>query len=210
MKTRLLMTVIILILSATSCNASWLIYHKPAFKGRVVDLDTGEPVEGVAIVALYRMETLNPPEGPYGSYIHAKETITDRDGKFVISSYRTTMNPLSWSKPVEFIIFKPGYICNQPIDLEEEFSGNGTRDWIFSANWNSNLKYRVLKSGVVMLAKVKTDRDRIESYHNTTQISVFKSILPLSSKTELKENKYILELKHLILKGSDQANKLIS
>ena len=37
----------------TSCFAGWLIYHKPAFRGRIIDAETKKPIEGAVVVAKY-------------------------------------------------------------------------------------------------------------------------------------------------------------
>lgn len=37
----------------TNSYASWLIYHKPEFKGMVIDAETKEPIEGAVVVAVY-------------------------------------------------------------------------------------------------------------------------------------------------------------
>ena len=41
------------ILSPTSSQA-WLIYHKPAFKGKVIDAETKKPIEGAVVVVVYK------------------------------------------------------------------------------------------------------------------------------------------------------------
>ena len=30
----------------SDAHGSWLIYHKPAYEGKVVDVETNEPIEG--------------------------------------------------------------------------------------------------------------------------------------------------------------------
>jgi len=159
----------ILLLSTVTCEASWLIFHKPEFRGKIVDIETHEPIEGAVVVAIYRKEEMSIADS-VDIDIDAREALTDRNGDFVIPSYTTFINPLSWSIPVQFIIFKPGYICNTPISLEDEFSGSGKRpDRDISASWNGSLQYRILKSGVVMLRKVN-GKDRIESFDKASRI----------------------------------------
>ena len=85
-----------------------LIYQKPAFKGRVIDAGTKEPIEGAVVVTVYWKKTAGPAES-YESIINVRETLTNKDGEFSIPSYTTVIQPLSWTSRVDFIIFKPGY-----------------------------------------------------------------------------------------------------
>ena len=193
MKRLFIITVSLCLFTAVSCNASWLIFYKPEFKGKIVDIETNEPIEGAVVVAIYRIHALAVGDS-VDMDIDARETLTDRNGKFTIPSYTTFINPLSTSLPVNFTIFKPGYVCNVPISLEEEFSGSGTRpDRDISVPWNQELKYRIQKSGIVKLRKV-SGKDRVESYRNFFLDPEFKSKLPFTSKIKLNESKYSLSL----------------
>lgn len=195
MKTRLLTAMFFLILGATTCHASWLIYHKPEFKGKVVDLDTGEPIEGAVVIAIYQKKTLNPPVEDYVSSIHAKETLTDQNGEFRISSYTTMINPFSSSYDVEFIVFKPGYVWERPVHLERTLSGQGTSDFDMPTWWDRNLKCIVLKSGTIKIPKVRSDSDRINSFGGASEVYNFKKILPVSFEIIEKERLHVIELR---------------
>ena len=37
----------------TSQSYAWLIYHKPEFRGKVMDAETKEPIEGAVVVVAY-------------------------------------------------------------------------------------------------------------------------------------------------------------
>lgn len=87
--------------------AGWLIYHKPAFNGKVIDAETKEPIEGAVVVAIYNKWVLGFE--PQTSYVDIKEFLTDKNGEFYIPSYTTIIQPFSWEAWVRFIIFKPGY-----------------------------------------------------------------------------------------------------
>jgi hypothetical protein len=47
-----LLIMVVLVFSATSVHA-WLIYSKPEFRGRIIDAETKEPIEGVVVVVVY-------------------------------------------------------------------------------------------------------------------------------------------------------------
>ncbi len=110
-KNIIISTFIIFILLATSAHA-WLIYSKPEFRGRIIDAETKQPIEGVVVVVVYKDHTIvGGPGGGGTSVIKAKETLTDKKGEFYFSSYTTLMGPNSKVDYVDFIIFKPGYMA---------------------------------------------------------------------------------------------------
>ncbi len=90
---------------------SWLFYYKPAFKGRMVDNETKQPLEGVVVVAIYETSPwfCLGPAGCDGSIIHVREILTDKNGEFNIPSYTGIMQPFDYEGDTDFIIYKPGY-----------------------------------------------------------------------------------------------------
>ncbi|MFH2047593.1 MAG: carboxypeptidase-like regulatory domain-containing protein [Pseudomonadota bacterium] len=102
-------TTVIIGFTFTSSANAWLYYSKPEFRGRVIDADTKEPIEGAVIVALYMKWEFGGPGGGNTEPMDAKETLTDKNGEFYFPSYRTLIGPLSSARVAEFIIFKPGY-----------------------------------------------------------------------------------------------------
>ena len=89
---------------------AWLIFQKPEYKGKIIDADTNEPIEGVVVVALYNTRSIiGGPAGLLYHMIHAKEVLTGKNGEFVIPSYITIIGPNSKEDRTEFIIYKPGY-----------------------------------------------------------------------------------------------------
>ncbi|HEY5974247.1 MAG TPA: hypothetical protein VIU41_05845, partial [Geobacteraceae bacterium] len=55
---RIIILSVLLLLMASSSDASWLIYHEPEFRGEILDIDTKEPIEGVVVVVEYTKSTL--------------------------------------------------------------------------------------------------------------------------------------------------------
>ena len=104
----MVLSAMILLLAPDAGHAGWLIYHKPDFKGRVIDAETKEPIEGAVVVAAYYKSTMGVPHR-YSDIIHFQEVLTDKNGEFQIPSYTTIIQPLSWEDMVTFIIYKPGY-----------------------------------------------------------------------------------------------------
>src|SRR3989338_11661307 len=104
-----LMIALFFMSSATPSYAFWWMgYHKPAFKGKVIDAATKEPIEGAVVVVVYSKTAIGIAES-YSVTINVRETLTDKNGEFYIPSYTTIIQPLSWEEWASFIIFKPGY-----------------------------------------------------------------------------------------------------
>jgi hypothetical protein len=163
-------------LFSTNSYASWLLYHKPDFNGRVIDAGTKEPIHGAVVVAAYYKTTLGVPHR-YSDIIYFQEALTDKDGYFHIPSYTTLIQPLSWSNIVAFIIYKPGY-GNFPeqqiipygltMKNEEEYFSRaiGSRGilemWVRGDNGLA-LKKLAIIFGVVELPKLSTKEERIKA-----------------------------------------------
>jgi hypothetical protein len=93
------------------------------FKGKVIDADTKEPIEGAVVVAEWNEET-TAPAATHSRLKDVKEVLTDKNGKWVIKGPRgsyggnitaifTFLTGTYYTRPPEFIIFKPGY-CSWP------------------------------------------------------------------------------------------------
>ncbi|MBI5591266.1 MAG: carboxypeptidase regulatory-like domain-containing protein [Deltaproteobacteria bacterium] len=99
---------LLLLFSCVSAHA-WLYYSKSEFRGRVIDAETKEPIEGAVIVVLYMKWEFGGPGGGSTVPMDAKETLSDKNGDFYFPSYETMIGPLSRERVAEFIFFKPGY-----------------------------------------------------------------------------------------------------
>lgn len=83
-----------------------------SYKGRVVDADTGEPIEGAAVAvewAIYRL----PFEWP--DYCDTVETVTDKDGHFKTPwGWCLDFWPMLHIEKPSFHIYKPGFDSYPP------------------------------------------------------------------------------------------------
>jgi hypothetical protein len=199
MKRLFIITFSLCLFTAATCNASWLAFHKPEFKGKIVDIETKEPIEGVVVVAIYSKLQMAIGDSVVMN-IHAQEALTNKKGEFIIPSYSTVINPLSSSYPVYFHIFKPGYASLGPATLEDVFFNSDNRpDRDILVPWNQDLKYRILKAGVVMLPRV-TGKDRIDSFYNIgSDISSFRKTLPIANKMMVAEATIVIGLEKNVL-----------
>ncbi|MEK6678286.1 MAG: hypothetical protein AABY39_02600 [Nitrospirota bacterium] len=158
----------------------WMVYHKPAFKGKVIDAETKEPIEGAVVVAVYDKATIGLGAGSISSIIEVRETLTDKEGMFHIPSYLTIIQPFSIENEANFIIFKPGYgsfpwhrvspPMEMSLDVIEEYfiKEVGKTDEIVQRSQVPATKGKILKRwnvifGIVELPKLKTREERRDS-----------------------------------------------
>ncbi len=166
-----LLTIILIVLFSATAFAGWLIYNKPAFRGKVIDAGTKEPIEEAVVVAVYTTHTIiGSPAGGDSSIIKVKETLTDKFGEFNFPSYTTLIQPNSKEDRTDFIIYKPGYIWDglypkyKPsppsfVDLEKFFSEEyGTKKEVHNRSRSAIVTY-----GVVELPRVKTKKERLRA-----------------------------------------------
>jgi hypothetical protein len=78
-----------------------------SYEGKVVDADTGEPVEEAVVLLHWSHASL--PHAHYEKYLDAKETLTDKNGFFKTKRRKINLNPLSNTFSPNIIIFKSGY-----------------------------------------------------------------------------------------------------
>jgi hypothetical protein len=76
------------------------------YSGRVIDADTGAPIEGVVVLGVWNTEKTTPG-GAVHDFYDARETLTDKNGEFEIPGMGFKI--LSNVTPMDFLIFKAGY-----------------------------------------------------------------------------------------------------
>lgn len=94
------------------------------FKGKVIDADTKQPIEGAVVVASWLEETTTPG-ATHTRLKDVKETLTNKKGEWMIEGPKgreggnimaifTLLTGTYYTRTPEFIIFKPGY-CSWPV-----------------------------------------------------------------------------------------------
>lgn len=80
------------------------------YHGKVVDEDTGEPIEGAVVLVEFRT-LLYTLAGFTSHFVDALETVTDQNGEFHIAPHRSWVFrfPHAWDQHGAITIFKPGY-----------------------------------------------------------------------------------------------------
>ncbi|MDA8241684.1 MAG: carboxypeptidase-like regulatory domain-containing protein [Nitrospiraceae bacterium] len=164
--------------SISHCSGGWLVYHKPEFKGKVIDAETKEPIEGAVVVVIYYKENFGGPGGGYTTVVKAKETLTDKRGEFFFPSYTTLIQPLSAEDYSKFIIYKPGYdtfpargtmLAGLGLDGIETFfskpiGSEGELEVMIKGGFFKKVK---VKFGIAELPKVKTAEEWFNAQPST-------------------------------------------
>ncbi len=105
MKLKLLIAIVFVILPLqTGCL--YAVRYDGTYRGRVVDQETREPIEGVVVLGTWSVYHFSPAGG-YGTYYDAREAVTNKNGEFVIPG--EGLRILSSLEPMSFTIFKAGY-----------------------------------------------------------------------------------------------------
>lgn len=151
-----------LITLSSECDAGqWLFYHDKEIRGRVVEADTGKPIEGALVIAIWKLTDV-VGEGPGGD-ANVEVTETDRDGHFVISSW-IRFKPWKFvytidSLSPEIIIFKPGYM----VHLSHKYERSGFNDDNTMSSQEKSLAK--IKYGIdpANLKGITNDKDRLRS-----------------------------------------------
>lgn len=81
-----------------------------AYRGRVIDAETGKPIEGVVVLGVWYKESMTVG-GTVGTYYDAKETVTDAMGDFEIQGQGWILaNIIAGSlSEMHVMVFKAGY-----------------------------------------------------------------------------------------------------
>ncbi|MDO8477523.1 MAG: carboxypeptidase-like regulatory domain-containing protein [Candidatus Rokubacteria bacterium] len=84
-----------------------LVYSSGPYSGQVVDAETGRPVAGAAVVAIWTREMPTGPEVAEGDW-DVYETLSDGNGQFAIP-HRTHFTPFGWILEPKLKVYYPAY-----------------------------------------------------------------------------------------------------
>ena len=138
--------------------------HAKTFKGRVIDADTKEPIEGAVVVA-YWYKARDTIAGESTTLKDVKECLTDKNGEWSITGPKGRADELipgfsfftgiHYTREPLFIVFKPGY-CSWP----EGFNIDSCRDRI---NITGDKEKRIGEGGTLELPKLTKREDRLRA-----------------------------------------------
>lgn len=113
----------LLLLVLVVWGSIWSSAFAATFKGKVIDADTKEPIEGAVIVAVWH-EATSTISGASTRLKDVEECLTDNKGEWsiggstgkwggAVTAIYTFLTGSYYTRPPEFIVFKPGY-CSWP------------------------------------------------------------------------------------------------
>lgn len=76
-----IMFFLLLLTSATTYAGGWMYYTDGPYKGKVVDLETGAPIEGAVVAGVWHVDQYG---GPVRTFCDAKEALTSKNGEFQV------------------------------------------------------------------------------------------------------------------------------
>lgn len=127
--------------------------------GHVVDFETGEPLEGVVVLAVWEKE-VNALVDTSEVFWRAYETVTDDNGYFKIPSYINFTLPLIAHGRGPYISFyKPGYLLDKAMGEDSLFGPNIQRPFWEVSPIGTSYKIRI-GPHYIALPKLKTTEDR--------------------------------------------------
>jgi len=131
--------------------ASSVCYAAGPWKGRVIDSETKQPIEGAAVVAVWEKEWAGLGAGASTDFLDAVETTTDNNGDFEIPAHSFVSIPYFRKvKGPFFTIFKPSYgsfpnFQTSPLEIPDDYFLN--------------------KRGVIELPAIVEKEKRLKSLH---------------------------------------------
>lgn len=151
-------------------------YSAAPLSAKIVDRETGEPVEGAIVVAVYVMESLS---GRVYTPLHYEETLTDNKGKFTFHGFDKKSAPRELSgdaavfgmRDPRLYVFADGYA---PAMYQ--------RDPVFSKLWETIHRISPLNGRTFTII-----RDPVEISHKQHE-QLTSSILRLSSDINSRTN----------------------
>lgn len=154
--------VIIILLTATSVFSADFLYHSDGpYKGKVIDLETGQPIEGAVVAGVWVLEFNFTP------FCDAKETVTDKNGEFILPKASCfSLWPLARMNNLDIIVFKPSYLAYPPLGATYE-ERRAQMPGFIGDEFQDKKRYNIIKLG-----KPRTLEERELTYDHTSGLFV--------------------------------------
>jgi len=130
---------LVLLALAAAARADPLAYSARPIRGHVVDDATGEPLEGVIVVAQWELVREVVPglvNKAYGDVLKIVEVVSGRDGAYDIPAWGPLPRPLLLhleDRDPAIVFFKPGYY---PRYVANELRSGYSRDAVRASQWD--------------------------------------------------------------------------
>ena len=177
---KLFLIISIFLLTATNAFSGGFLYHSDGpYKGKVIDLETGEPIEGAVVASVWTLTH---------RFCDAKETVTDKNGGFVLPKGSCfSLWPFTKIDFPEVVVFKPGYLAYPPLGSTFE-EGKARMPGFTGHEFQDKKQYNIIKLG-----RPKTRREREFTFDHAGGLftdEAFKK-LPILLKMVNEEGKHL-------------------
>lgn len=156
----LMLGLVLLASSWSMASSAGLYYSDGPWKGKIIDAETEEPIEGAVVLAVWQ-KIYASPTGNQSYFFDAVESVTDREGRFFIKEFKAIniLPVLRWLDGPWFTIFKPGYTpFGDSYDYFHKYFPNSL------LKVDKNTLSGLFKKGVtVELLRLKTREERLMS-----------------------------------------------
>lgn len=151
---QVLISLLMISASSSAFAGGWLYYTDRPYTGKVLDLETGTPIEGAVVAGVWYVDQYGGAGGVLAAFCDAKEALTDKNGDFEVPRASCWhWWPFSSLGSPSFTVFKPGYLGYPPLGFNLEEKRTRMPDF----KGGEFLK----KTGIVIkLGRPKTEKDR--------------------------------------------------
>jgi hypothetical protein len=159
---KLCLTIAVFLLTTANVMGADFLYHSDGpYKGKVIDLETGEPIEGAVVAGVWVLAFNFTP------FCDAKEAVTDKNGEFLLPKASCfSLWPLAERDRMVIVIFKPGYLGYPPLGPSPE--ERRARMPGFTGKEFKNSK----RHNIIKLRKVKTQEERKFTYDHVSGLFI--------------------------------------
>ena len=158
----LAVSVFLFVASTNAFSADFLYHSDGPYKGKVIDLETGEPIEGAVVGGVWVLEFNFTP------FCDAKETVTDKNGEFILPKASCfTLWPLAEMTQLDIIVFKPGFLAYPPLGATFE-ERKARMPGLTGHEFQNKNEYNIIRLG-----RSKTRKDRELTWSDVGSPSIF-------------------------------------
>ncbi len=112
-RTVVILFILLIISLVSNRSIYWLVYWDGPYHGRIIDKETDNPIEGVAVAGIWNFEYFHINSGL--GFADAKETTTGKSGEFRLPlTFVFSLYPAAVLQEMDLLVYKPGYDSHPP------------------------------------------------------------------------------------------------
>ena len=174
---------LVAVVASNISGTGWIFYHDGPYRGKVVDADTGNPIEGAAVLGEWPLETYGGAGGRVQIYCDAQETMTDKNGEFIVpQAFCFHFWPFTKLGSTIFKIFKPGY-DSYPPSLPIIGPASSQKDQQEAHKYQLEFWVTINKNNIVRLKKFENKEEREWIVNHISLVRIPQNKRPQKAKT---------------------------